>query len=188
MRHVPAAPFVVLGTRSTMSYVMSKLIRAGEKKYVWNVSKAGYVRLGCLEKRVSATSVSVFTSVLVGRRRPPLSRPVKRRTSCFIPPWRSIGAKTFQMCSSVSYCWSIGCWQKIVSVVSYDRAMCYPLSHKSIQCSRRRGVSLSLMTPFLWWRKTMKNISLSSRYKGAKTALIMSAGQKLVQLEKEYLW
>ena len=33
----------------------------------------------------------------------------------------------------------------------------------------------------------MKNISLSSRYKGVKTALIVSAGQKWVQLEKEYL-
>ena len=94
---------------------------------------------------------------------------------------------TIQMCSSVSYCWSIGCWQQIISVVSYDRGMCYPLSHKSLQCIRSRGVSLALMNPFLWWSTTMKNISLSSRYKRAKAALILSAGQKWVRLEREYL-
>ena len=33
----------------------------------------------------------------------------------------------------------------------------------------------------------MKNISLSPRYKRAKTDLIVSAGQKCVQLEKDYL-
>ena len=34
---------------------------------------------------------------------------------------------------------------------------------------------------------TMKNINLSSRYKRSKTALIVSAGQKWVQLERQYL-
>ena len=48
-------------------------------------------------------------------------------------------------------------------------------------------MSLALMTPFLWWRTTIKNMSLSSRYKRANTDLIVSAGQKWVQLEKEYL-
>ena len=166
---------------------MSKLTRSGDKTYGWNASKAGDVRLGCLEKRKSATSVSVFTSVLLGRIRPPLSRPVNQRTFCLSPPWRNTGTKTFRICSSVSYLWYVGCWRKIVSVVSYDRATCYPLSHKSMQYARHQGMSLALMTPFFWWRTKMKNISLSSRYKRAKTALIVSAGKKWVQLEKEYI-
>ena len=33
----------------------------------------------------------------------------------------------------------------------------------------------------------MKNISLSSRYKRAKIDLLVSAGQKCVQLENEYI-
>ena len=48
-------------------------------------------------------------------------------------------------------------------------------------------MSLALTNPFLWLKMTMKNISLSSRYKGVKTALIVSAGQKWVRLENEYL-
>ena len=164
MRHVPDAPLIVLGTQSTMSDVISKFIRAGEGKYEWNSLKAGNVRLGCLEKRTYVTSVSVFTSVSVGRRRLPLYRTVKRWTSCLRFPWGGIGAKTFHVCSFVSYRWFVGFWWKIVSVISYDRSMCYPLSHKSMQCSRLRGLSLELITSLFLWRTTMKNISLSSRY------------------------
>ena len=175
MCHGPAAPFIVFGNQSTMSEVMSKLIRAVKETYGWNSSKADYVRLRCLEKRTSAASVYVFKSMSVGRIIPPLYRQV-RRTSCLRFPWRSIGTKIFRVCSYVSYCWYVGCWQQIVSVVYYDRKMCYPLSHKSMQCARILGMSLALMTPFLWWRTTMRNIIISSRYQKAKTALIMSAG------------
>ena len=93
MRHGAAAPFIVLGTWSKMSDVISKLIRAGEETYWWNSSKTGNVRLGCLEKSTSATSVSVFTPVPVGRRRTPFSRPVKRRTSCISTPGGALGRR-----------------------------------------------------------------------------------------------
>ena len=177
MLHGPAAPLIVLGTRSTMSDLMLRSIKAGEETYGWNASKAGDVRLVCLEKSTYATSVSVFTSVLVERIIPPLSRPVNRWTSCLRFPWTDIGTKTFRMCSSISYRWSVGCWQKIVSIVSYDRAMCYPLSHKSMQCDSLRGVPLALITPLFWWRTTMKEFSLPSQYKRARTSQIVSAGQ-----------
>ena len=40
---------------------------------------------------------------------------------------------------------SVGCRQKMIYVVSYDRAMCYPLYHKSMQCARSGGC------PWHWW-------------------------------------
>ena len=168
MCHGPAALFIVLDTWTTISDMMSKSIRAGEEKYGCNASKLGDVHLGCLEKRTSATSVSVFTSVSVGRRRPPLYWPVNRRASFLSPPCKSIETKTFRMCSSVSHFWSVGCWQQIVSVLSYDRAMYYPLSHKSTQCASRQRVPLALMTPFLWYGTEMKKLAFHPSKKGPK--------------------